>query len=231
MTDLSRTIAPKSDQINADDLIAGDKTIRITRVSADPSSPEQPISINFEGDNGKPYKPCKSMRRVMVTLWGADGASYPGRWLVLYRDPEVQFGGMKVGGIRIRAMSDIKGDQVLALTASKARRAAYTVKKFNPPAASKPTTGPDPLELARSKARLGKDAFVAWWNSAEGKDARADGAQGIVKELGVICAEADAAKAEDPFGLPPIDTHTAEDLAHAEAEALAAARDLEAQNA
>lgn len=224
MTDLSKTIAPKSDQINADDLIAGDKTIRITRVSADPSSAEQPVSIFFEGDAGKPYKPCKSMRRVMVTLWGADGATYPGRWLVLYRDAEVQFGGMKVGGIRIRAMSHIDRDQVLALTATKARRAAYTVKKFNPPADQKPApTGPDPLDLARSKARLGKDRFIAWWNSDEGKTARAGGAQSIIDELKAICAEADKAIAEDPFGLPPVDDMArAEEAARAAADAAAA---------
>lgn len=222
MTDLSKTIAPKSDQINADDLIAGDKTIRITRVSADPGTPEQPISVNFDGDNGKPYKPCKSMRRVMVTLWGSDGATYTGRWLILYRDPDVQFGGMKVGGIRIRAMSHIDRDQVLALTAAKARRAAYTVKKFTPPADKPTTQGPDPLALARSKARLGKAPFITWWNSDEGKDARANGAQAIIDELRGICAEADKAIEEDPFGLPPIGP-TEADLARAEAEARAEA--------
>lgn len=65
MTDLSQTIAPKSDQLNADDLIGGPRTIKVTRVSA-MKEPDQPIAIYFEGDNGKPYKPGKSMRRVLV---------------------------------------------------------------------------------------------------------------------------------------------------------------------
>jgi hypothetical protein len=127
MTDLSLTISPKSDQLNADDLIAGPTTIRVSRVAACPGSAEQPIAIYFDGDNGKPYKPCKSMRRVLVQVWGKDGSAYVGRSMTLYRDPNVQFGGVAVGGIRISHMSDIKAPVVLALTASRASRKPYTV--------------------------------------------------------------------------------------------------------
>jgi hypothetical protein len=127
VTDLAATIAPKSDQMNADDLIAGPVTIQITRVSKADTA-EQPIAIFFEGDGGKPYKPCKSMRRVLVQVWGKDGTTYAGRRLALYRDPEVQFGGMKVGGIRISHMSHLAEPVTMALTASKASRRPYTVK-------------------------------------------------------------------------------------------------------
>lgn len=128
MTDLSRTIAPKSDQLNADDLLTGPRTITIRKVSADPSSSEQPVSIFFEGDDGKPYKPCKSMRRVMVAAWQADGSKYPGRSMTLYRDPEVMFGGLKVGGIRISHMSHIESELALALTATRGAKKAFKVK-------------------------------------------------------------------------------------------------------
>ena len=128
MTDLSKTIEPKSDQINADDLIAGPKTIKITKVSACPGSAEQPIAIYFEGDNGKPYKPCKSMRRVLVNIWGADGGEYVGRAMTLYRDDKVMFGGLAVGGIRISHLSNIDRDVTLVLTASKASRKPFIVK-------------------------------------------------------------------------------------------------------
>lgn len=125
--DMSDFIEPKSDQINADDLIRGPRTIRIAKVSANEGSPEQPISINFEGDEGKPYKPCKSMRRVMVQVWGADASQYVGRAMTLYRDPKVQFGGMQVGGIRISHMSGITEKKTMALTATRAKRAPFTV--------------------------------------------------------------------------------------------------------
>ena len=38
----------------------------------------EPVRVTIaEGDNRKPYKPCKSMRRVMVHCWGADGNDPP----------------------------------------------------------------------------------------------------------------------------------------------------------
>lgn len=131
--DMSAFIAPKSDQLNADDLIAGPMTVTITGVGANEGSPEQPISISFEGDDGKPFKPCKSMRRVMVHIWGANASNYVGRSMTLYRDPKVKFGGMQVGGIRISHMTDIPAEKMgdgkvqMALTESKAKRAPYTV--------------------------------------------------------------------------------------------------------
>lgn len=135
--DLSATIQPKSDQLNADDLIAGPRTITITRVAASPSSPEQPVSIFFEGDDGKPYKPCKSMRRVLVFAWGPKALEYVGRSMTLFRDPRVTWGGMEVGGIRISHLSHIDADTTFALTESKKKRAPYTVRKLVTPAPAK----------------------------------------------------------------------------------------------
>ena len=152
MTDLSLTIAPKSDQLNADDLIAGPRTITITHVSAAPSSPDQPIAINFEGDRGKPYKPCKSMRRVFVQVWGKDGHAYVGRSLTLYRDPAVQFGGIAVGGIRISHMSHIDQPVTMALTTTRANRKPYTVK----PLANAPAAG-----AGRAKAEAWAEGYIA----------------------------------------------------------------------
>ena len=129
MVDMSNFIAPRSDQLNADDLIAGPLSITISKVRASEGTPDQPVEVHIEGSN-KPYKPCKSMRRVMVSLWGADASQYVGRSMTLYRDPEVQFGGMKVGGIRIGEMSHIDKDAQLVLTASKTKRAPFVVKKM-----------------------------------------------------------------------------------------------------
>jgi hypothetical protein len=125
VTDLSTTIAPKSDQLNADDLIPGPITITITGVRQG-SSPEQPIAV--EHDSGRPWMPCKSMRRVLVHVWGADGNRYVGRSLTLYRDPAVKFGGMAVGGIRISHMSDMAAAVTVALTETRASRKPFTVK-------------------------------------------------------------------------------------------------------
>lgn len=138
--DMGSTIAPKSDQLNVDDLIAGPRTVTITRVTGNQGSLEQPVNVFFEGDNGKPYRPCKSMRRVMVAAWGVNAADYAGRSMTLYCDPNVTFGGMKVGGIRISHMSHIERDMQMALTASRAKRANYTVKRLTQP--TKPAAEP-----------------------------------------------------------------------------------------
>ena len=127
MIDLTKTTAPKSDQLNADDLIGGPITITVTSVRI-LGEADQPVGINFEGDNGKPYKPGKSMRRILVHAWGGDGEKYVGRSMRLYCDPNVMFGGAKVGGIRISHLSHIERDLTVALTTTRAQRKPFTVK-------------------------------------------------------------------------------------------------------
>lgn len=128
MTDLTPTIAAKSDQLNADDLIGGPKTITITRVTS--GTPDQPINVYYEGDDGKPWKPCKSMRRVLVALWGAKGDKYVGRSITLFRDPSVKWGGIEVGGVRISHMSDIDNDTAFQLTVTRGKKEPYKVRKL-----------------------------------------------------------------------------------------------------
>jgi len=121
-----QTIVPKSDQLNADDLIGQTLTIKVSEVRFK-AGDDQPVAIHFDGDNGKPYKPCKSMRRVLVQAWGADANKYLGRSMSLYRDPKVQWGGQAVGGIRITHLSHIESPLTMALTATRGSRKAYTV--------------------------------------------------------------------------------------------------------
>jgi hypothetical protein len=55
-TDMSSVIIPRSDQYNADDLVAGPITVRIREVKITPGS-EQPVSILIE-DSEKVFRPC-----------------------------------------------------------------------------------------------------------------------------------------------------------------------------
>lgn len=189
MSDMAVVIMPRSDQINADDLIAGEMTIEITNVTVQGGT-EQPVSMSFKG-SGKVYRPCKSMSRVIVAAWGADSKAYVGRSMTLYRDPTVKWGGMAVGGIRISHMSHIEKDMVLMLTMTKQNRAPHKVK---PLAVSQPPAQPDPSQAqasARAAASQGKDAFTAWWNSDEGKASR-QAVSPIMDELKRIAADAES---------------------------------------
>ena len=127
--DMTAVIQPKSDQINADDLIAGPRTIRISEVRISPGT-EQPVSIYFDGSD-KAFRPCKSMSRVMVAVWGPDAKQYVGRSLTLYRDADVKWGGMAVGGIRISHMSHMENTMTMALTATKGSRKPYKVQPLS----------------------------------------------------------------------------------------------------
>ena len=127
MGDMKQVIIPKSDQLNADDLLSGPMTIKITAVTVK-GGQEQPVSISYEGDNGKPYKPCKSMCRVLVSAWGADSALYVGRSMTLYCDPKVKWGGMEVGGIRISHMTNIADTMTMALTVTRANKKPFIVQ-------------------------------------------------------------------------------------------------------
>ena len=126
MNDMTAVIVPKSDQLNSDDLIAGPRTIRIRDVAIRPGT-EQPVSIFYDGDNNKPWKPCKSASRVLVAAWGADANAYLGRSATLYRDDGVTWGGMKVGGIRISHLTDIERPLVIALTEKKGSKKIATI--------------------------------------------------------------------------------------------------------
>lgn len=120
MSDMLAAIAPKSDQINAEDLLSGDMTIKITGVQVRAGT-EQPVSISFEGSS-KVFRPCKTVSRIIVAAWGPDTSTYVGRMMTLYRDPSVTWGGLAVGGIRVRAISHIDQPLRLALAESKKSR-------------------------------------------------------------------------------------------------------------
>jgi hypothetical protein len=151
MNDMSSVIVPKSDQINADDLIAGPMTITVTSVSVR-GGQEQPVSVSFEGSK-KVFRPCKSMCRVMVNAWGADANRYAGKSMTLYRDPSVKWGGMDVGGIRISHMSDLQHDMVMALTEKKGSRKPFIVKPLVVQKAA--------AEPASDRIQAGVDALLA----------------------------------------------------------------------
>ncbi|WP_354474164.1 hypothetical protein [Pantoea sp. UYEF8] len=132
--DLSRTIIPKSDQINFEDVQTSSITATIKSVRA--GNKEQPVFIDLEGYEGRPYKPSLSMRRVLVGGWGNDGKDWVGKSLTLVGDPNVKFGGVKVGGIKVKAMSGIEANFSMMLSVSRGKRVEHFVEKLtvnNPP--------------------------------------------------------------------------------------------------
>ncbi len=203
MNDMSPVIVPKSDQINADDLIGGPVTITIREVQIK-GGQEQPVSMYFHGSD-KAYRPCKSMSRVMVAAWGADANLYKGRSLTLYRDPTVKWGGMDVGGIRISHMTDIESTMTMALTATKGSRKPFVVK---PLVAPKPTAKPDKIgdgvKALLARIADGEDIDDDPAASKQRKWLEANRPELFAEIEAALQARGEAVDDDDPFGLPAI---------------------------
>jgi len=161
--DVSATTAPRSDQQNFDDYVAGPKTVTVSEVT--PGTAEQPVEIHLVEFPGRPYKPSKSMRRVLVQAWGSDSTPWPGRRITLDGDPTVKFGGQTVGGIKIRALSHIDKRLSLSLTVTKGKRATHTVDPL-------PDETPAPVAPTAEQIAASTDPaqLRAWW--ADFPDAR-----------------------------------------------------------
>lgn len=122
--DISDTLAPTSDQLDAVDLLGGDQTFTVASVSR--GNAEQPMQVHLVGFP-RVWRPGKSMRRVLAACWGKDASAWAGRRVTLYCDPNVMFGGEKVGGTRIRALSGIEGRRSVPIIVKKGKSGAFAV--------------------------------------------------------------------------------------------------------
>lgn len=123
--DLTESIAPKSDQLDAVDLLSGPRTFTIESVSK--NNVEQPFNFHL-AEFPRVWRPGKSMRRVIVAAWGPDANAYAGKRLTLYCDNSVQFGGEAVGGSRISHMSGIDKPLKVPLLIKRGKSAIFTVQ-------------------------------------------------------------------------------------------------------
>lgn len=132
--DISDTLEPNSDQLDAIELIAP-RTFTIEKVTR--GSADQPVNIHLAGFP-RPWRPGKSMRRVLVAVWGPNAAEYVGRRVTLYNDTSVRFGGIEVGGVRISHMSHLDKPKTITLLIARGKSAPFVVQ---------PLTEPDPSGL------------------------------------------------------------------------------------
>ena len=142
--DFGETLTAKSDQLNADDLVGGPITVQITDAKRG-DSPEQPLVLRLSGDH-RPWKPCKTARRILAACVGSTNTgALIGRWVRLYRDPDVTWAGKAVGGIRVDGMSGIDRPVTIALALNKKAKAEHRIVPIRPPADDKPAPPADPL--------------------------------------------------------------------------------------
>ena len=128
--DISDTLAPNSDQLDAIDLLGGPRTFTITDVSR--GNAEQPVQIAL-AEFPRVWRPGKSMRRVLAAAWGTDASAYIGRRVTLYCDETVTFGKERTGGTRISHLSHIDKPKSVPLLVSRGKSAMFTVQPLTEP--------------------------------------------------------------------------------------------------
>jgi hypothetical protein len=160
--DLTESIVPASDQIDAIELIGGPRTFTITGV--DKGNAEQPVQISL-AEFPRVWRPSKGMRRVLVGAWGPDASAYVGRQVTLYFDPDVTFGKDKPGGTRISHMSHLPGNKPLSvpLLISRGKSAMFTVQPLTEPAAPAAPSEPTAEQVAAS---TDKDELGRMWRAS-----------------------------------------------------------------
>lgn len=123
--DISDTLAPNSDQLDAVDLLGGPRIFTVTKVSK--GNAEQPVEVTL-AEFPRVWRPGKSMRRVLAACWGKEASAWTGRRVELYCDPDVMFGKEKVGGTRISRMSHIDGPRSVPIIKGRGKGGTWDVK-------------------------------------------------------------------------------------------------------
>lgn len=181
--DMTESLAPKSDQLDAVDLLGGPRTFTIEKVTK--HNAEQPFNFHL-AEFPRVWRPGKSMRRVIVAAWGGKTSAYVGQRITLYCDPAVEFGGAAVGGTRISHMSGIDKPLKVPLLIKKGRSAMFTVQ----PLPDAPRTTQDPTSPHRDWRQEAQslegatDALRALYMDAQAAGASTDDLEFIKHQAG-----------------------------------------------
>lgn len=123
--DITDSLAPNSDQLDAVDLIGNPRTFTITDVT--PGKDDQPVDVHL-AEFDRVWRPGKSMRRVLAACWGTDSKVWAGRRVTLYCDESVRFGNEVVGGTRISHLSHIDKRRAIPLLIKRGKSGTFTVE-------------------------------------------------------------------------------------------------------
>ena len=161
MTD---SVAPKGDQLDAVDLLSGPRTFTIEKVTE--GNTDQPFHFHLEGFP-RTWRPGKNMRRVIIGAWGPHHSKYAGNRVTLFCDQAVMFGSDNTGGTRISHISGIEKALSVPVMFKRGKPSIYTVQ---------PLVEPKPRDWLAELTLAGDDldAILALGNAAKGHATTAD---------------------------------------------------------
>ena len=166
--DISDSLAANSNQQNYDEYLAGPKTVTVSEVKK--GSAEQPVEVHLVEFPGKPFKPAKTVRRLLAKVWGTDASQWAGRRLTIYGDPDVRYGGKAVGGLRVSHVSHIDKPVDVLLTESRGKKRSHTVHPLPEPAPTPYAPSQDWHELMASATTPDEKNSIWQQATADGAD-------------------------------------------------------------
>lgn len=134
--DISDTLAPNSDQLDAVDLLGSPPRI-FTITDVTKGGREQPVNVHL-AEFPRVWRPGKTMRRVLAGCWGKQADEWIGRRVELYCDETVMYGGKPVGGVRISRMSHIDKPRQVPIIVRQGQGGSWNVDPL-PDAPTPPT--------------------------------------------------------------------------------------------
>lgn len=128
MADITQAMQAKSDQLNAVDIMGSPIIIKVRAVDYKQGR-EQPVWVYYDGDNNRPWKPSKGMIRILCGAWGTETDAWIGRHARLEYESSVVYAGKEVGGVWVKAMTDIpeKG-MMFSLAINRSKRIPFPVE-------------------------------------------------------------------------------------------------------
>ena len=185
--DITNALAPKSDQLDAVDLLGSPPQIfTVTEVSE--GNAEQPVNIRL-AEFPRWWRPSKGMLRVLAGCWGKDTSKWVGKQVELYCDPDVMFGPDKVGGIRISRLSGIAKRTSVPMIIKRGKGGSWNVDPL-------PDAAPEPAPLTDAMIASATDLqqLGAWWKQHPGQRAAIEARVAKIKaadEIGPAFPEGD----------------------------------------
>lgn len=170
--DVTKLTEAKSDQLNAVDVAAAPRIIRIRDVQI--KGGDQPLHIYYDDDTARPFKPSKTATRTLAACYGLDAKAWIGKHIELYCDDTVVWAGVPVGGLRLKSAEGLTKPLKIMLPKSRGKKEAVTImpldmsrvkgiSKNNDTASDNPIPDPDELQRQMESVANDPDAKRKWW--------------------------------------------------------------------
>ena len=128
MANVSEAMQANSNQLNAADIMGVEPIITVQSVNLTNEAGKKTVWVHYHGGEGRPWRVSTGMVRILSAGWGPESDNWIGKSVKIFNEPTVRFGGKEVGGVQIRAMSDIPERGIKAtLSINRTKRVPFPV--------------------------------------------------------------------------------------------------------